>query len=37
MGPLPRQVSGLTMAIHGYEWLAAETATTGDRRVASRP
>jgi 6-phospho-beta-glucosidase len=34
MGPLPRQVRGLTMAIHEYEWLAAEAAATGDRRVA---
>ncbi len=34
MGPLPRQVRGLTMAIHEYEWLAAEAATTGDRHLA---
>jgi 6-phospho-beta-glucosidase len=34
MGPLPRQVRGLTMAIHEYEWLAAEAAATGDRRRA---
>jgi 6-phospho-beta-glucosidase len=34
MGPLPRPVRGLTMAIHEYEWLAAEAAVTGDRRLA---
>jgi 6-phospho-beta-glucosidase len=34
MGPLPRQVRGLTMAIHEYEWLAAQAAATGDRRIA---
>jgi 6-phospho-beta-glucosidase len=34
MGPLPRPVRGLTMAIHEYEWLAAEAAATGDRRRA---
>jgi len=34
MGPLPHPVRGLTMAIHEYEWLAAEAAATGDRRLA---
>lgn len=34
MGPLPRSVRGLTMAIHEYEWLAAEAAATGSRRLA---
>jgi len=34
MGPLPRQVRGLTMAVHEYEWLAAEAAASGDRRRA---
>jgi len=34
MGPLPRPVRGLTLAVHEYEWLAAEAAATGDRRRA---
>jgi 6-phospho-beta-glucosidase len=34
MGPLPRQVRGLTAAVHEYEWMAAEAAATGDRRRA---
>jgi 6-phospho-beta-glucosidase len=34
MGPLPRPVRGLTMAIHQYEWLAAEAAASGSRRLA---
>jgi 6-phospho-beta-glucosidase len=34
MGPLPRPVRGLTMAIHEYEWLAADAAAGGSRRLA---
>jgi len=34
MGPLPHPVRGLVAAIHEYEWLAAEAAATGDRRLA---
>ena len=34
MGPLPRPVRGLTLAIHEYEWLAAEAAVSGSRRLA---
>ncbi|HEX2316403.1 MAG TPA: glycoside hydrolase family 4 [Thermomonospora sp.] len=36
MGELPRQVRGLTQAIHEYERLAADAAVTGDRRLALR-
>ncbi len=34
MGPIPRPVRGLTMAIHEYEWLAAAAASSGSRRLA---
>jgi len=34
MGPIPRAVRGLTIAIHEYEWLAAEAAATGSHRLA---
>jgi 6-phospho-beta-glucosidase len=34
MGTVPRPVSGLVAAIHAYEWLAAEAAATGSRRLA---
>lgn len=33
-GALPRQVRGLTHAVHEYEWLAADAAATGNRRLA---
>jgi 6-phospho-beta-glucosidase len=33
-GALPRQVRGLTHAVHEYEWLAAGAAATGSRRLA---
>ncbi|GLZ13946.1 6-phospho-beta-glucosidase [Actinomadura sp. NBRC 104425] len=36
MGDLPRQVRGLTQAVHEYERLAADAAVTGDRRTALR-
>ncbi|GLW65112.1 6-phospho-beta-glucosidase [Actinomadura rubrobrunea] len=36
MGELPRQVRGLTQAVHEYERLAADAAVTGDRRTALR-
>jgi 6-phospho-beta-glucosidase len=34
MGEIPRAVRGLTHAIHEYERLAADAATTGDTRLA---
>ncbi|MEO5877102.1 MAG: glycoside hydrolase family 4, partial [Streptosporangiaceae bacterium] len=34
MGELPRPVRGLTQAIAGYERLASQAATLGDRRLA---
>ena len=34
MGALPHPVRGLVAAIHEYEWLAAEAAATGSRRLA---
>ncbi len=34
MGEIPRAVRGLTHAIHEYERLAADAATTGDVRLA---
>ncbi|MFL6072969.1 MAG: hypothetical protein ACJ73S_06170 [Mycobacteriales bacterium] len=33
-GALPRQVRGLTQAVHCYERLAADAAATGSRRLA---
>lgn len=34
MGELPRQVRGLTQAVHEYEWLAADAAVLGDPAIA---
>jgi 6-phospho-beta-glucosidase len=34
MGELPREVRGLTQAIHEYEWLAADAAVLGDPAIA---
>jgi 6-phospho-beta-glucosidase len=36
MGEVPRAVRGLTHAVHEYERLAADAATTGDARLALR-